>query len=42
MKRPPAEAMQLVLDRLSELFATRDAREGLSAVGKRQPVFQGC
>jgi enoyl-CoA hydratase/3-hydroxyacyl-CoA dehydrogenase len=42
MKRPPAEAMRLVLDRLPELFATRDAREGLSAVGKRQPVFQGC
>ncbi len=41
-KRPPAEAMQLVLDRLPELFATRDAYEGLSAVGKRQPVFRGC
>jgi enoyl-CoA hydratase/3-hydroxyacyl-CoA dehydrogenase len=40
--RGPAEAMQLVLDRLPELFATRDAHEGLSALGKRQPVFQGC
>ena len=42
MKRPPAEAMRLVLDRLRELFSTRDAYEGLSAQGKRQPVFQGC
>jgi enoyl-CoA hydratase/3-hydroxyacyl-CoA dehydrogenase len=42
MKRPPAEAMQLVLDRLRELFSTRDAYEGLAAQGKRQPVFQGC
>ena len=41
-RQRPAEAMQLVLDRLPELFATRDARAGLSAVGKRQPVFQGC
>jgi enoyl-CoA hydratase/3-hydroxyacyl-CoA dehydrogenase len=42
VKRSPAEAMQLVLDRLPELFATRDAYEGLSALGKRQPVFRGC
>jgi enoyl-CoA hydratase/3-hydroxyacyl-CoA dehydrogenase len=41
-KRPAAEAMQLVLDRLSELFSTRDAYEGLSAAGKRQPAFRGC
>jgi enoyl-CoA hydratase/3-hydroxyacyl-CoA dehydrogenase len=41
-RQRPAEAMQLVLDRLPELFATRDAHAGLSAAGKRQPVFQGC
>jgi enoyl-CoA hydratase/3-hydroxyacyl-CoA dehydrogenase len=41
-KRPAAEAMQLVLDRLPELFATRDAYGGLSAAGKRQPAFRGC
>ena len=42
MKRPLAEGMQLELDRLRELFATRDAFEGLSALGKRLPMFQGC
>ncbi len=41
-KLPLAEAMQLEVDRLRELFATRDAYEGLVACGKRQPVFQGC
>jgi enoyl-CoA hydratase/carnithine racemase len=40
--RPPVEAMRLVLDRLPEIFATHDAYEGISAAGKRQPVFQGC
>ena len=41
-KLPAAEANQLVLDRLPELFATRDAYEGLSAAGKRQAMFRGC
>ena len=38
---PLAEAMQHELDRLPELFATRDAREGLATLGKGQPAFQG-
>lgn len=41
-QRPPAGAMQLVLDRLPEVLATRDVREGFAAGGKRQPAFQGC
>ena len=36
---PIERALMLELDRLLEIFATRDAYEGLTAVGRRQPVF---
>lgn len=41
LKRSLADGMQLELDRLTELFSTHDAREGLAALGKRKPAFEG-
>ena len=35
------EGLQLELGRLAEIFATEDAYEGLSTVGKKKPSFQG-
>jgi enoyl-CoA hydratase/3-hydroxyacyl-CoA dehydrogenase len=42
LKRSLAEGLQLEIGRSAELFATRDAYEGLTAMGQRKPVFQGC
>jgi enoyl-CoA hydratase/carnithine racemase len=42
LRRTLAEGLQLEIDRSAELFATRDAYEGLTAMGQRRPVFQGC
>ncbi len=30
------------LDRLEEIFGTKDAYEGLSSLGTRRPEFQGA
>jgi enoyl-CoA hydratase/carnithine racemase len=38
---PIDEALALELSRLREIFATKDAYEGLSSLGKRPPVFEG-
>ncbi len=35
------EAVEVELGRLQEIFATADALEGLSAVGRRRPEFKG-
>ena len=35
------EGLQLELSHLREIFATKDAYEGLSSLGKRPPVFHG-
>jgi enoyl-CoA hydratase/3-hydroxyacyl-CoA dehydrogenase len=40
--KPMAEAIALELDRLAAIFATADALEGLSSLGKRRPVFKGA
>lgn len=36
------EAIALELDKMAEIFATADALEGLSSLGKRRPVFKGA
>jgi enoyl-CoA hydratase / 3-hydroxyacyl-CoA dehydrogenase len=35
------EGLRLELDRLPEIFGTKDAYEGLSSLGKKPPVFSG-
>ncbi len=42
LKRSLAEGLQLEISRSAELFATRDAYEGLTTMGQRKPVFRGC
>jgi enoyl-CoA hydratase/3-hydroxyacyl-CoA dehydrogenase len=39
--RPLEEGLQMELEHVVEIFKTRDAREGLSSLGKRKPVFEG-
>ena len=36
-----AEAAEIELSRLSEIFATEDALEGLSTMGRKKPVYKG-
>lgn len=38
---PMSEAVEVELGRLSEIFATTDAYEGLSTVGRKRPAFKG-
>ena len=38
---PMREAVEIELARLKDIFATADALEGLSSVGKRRPEFKG-
>jgi enoyl-CoA hydratase/3-hydroxyacyl-CoA dehydrogenase len=38
---PMREAIEVELGRLKDIFATADALEGLSSVGKRRPEFKG-
>lgn len=38
---PIDSALQLEIDRLVEIFATKDAYEGLTAIGRRVPTFTG-
>jgi len=38
---PMREAVEIELVRLKDIFATADALEGLSSVGKRRPEFKG-
>lgn len=38
---PLADGLKMELDHLREIFATHDAHEGLSTLGKRAPVFEG-
>jgi enoyl-CoA hydratase / 3-hydroxyacyl-CoA dehydrogenase len=38
---PIEEGLALELSHLDEIFATKDAYEGLSSLGKRPPVFEG-
>jgi enoyl-CoA hydratase/3-hydroxyacyl-CoA dehydrogenase len=37
-----AEALEIELDHLSEIFSTADALEGLSSVGRKKPEFKGA
>ncbi len=39
---PMAEAVEVELGRLSEIFATADAYEGLSTAGRKRPEFKGA
>lgn len=39
--KPIPEAVEIELERLAEIFATDDALEGLSSMGRRQPEFKG-
>jgi enoyl-CoA hydratase/3-hydroxyacyl-CoA dehydrogenase len=39
--RPLEEGLQMELDSLREIFATEDAYEGLSTLGKKKPSFKG-
>ena len=39
--RPVREAVEIELGRLQDIFATADALEGLSSVGRRRPEFKG-
>jgi enoyl-CoA hydratase/carnithine racemase len=39
---PIDEALQLELGHLEQIFATKDAYEGLSSLGKKPPVFRGA
>ena len=38
---PIEEGLALELSHLEEIFATRDAYEGLSSLGRKAPVFTG-
>ncbi|MBW1994739.1 MAG: 3-hydroxyacyl-CoA dehydrogenase/enoyl-CoA hydratase family protein, partial [Deltaproteobacteria bacterium] len=40
--KPIADAIEIELDRLSEIFKTADALEGLSSVGRKRPQFKGA
>ena len=39
---PIEQGVNLELERLEEIFATADAYEGLSSLGRRPPVFKGA
>jgi enoyl-CoA hydratase / 3-hydroxyacyl-CoA dehydrogenase len=39
--KPIPEAIEIELDRLSEIFSTADALEGLSSLGRKRPEFKG-
>ncbi|MBW2151180.1 MAG: 3-hydroxyacyl-CoA dehydrogenase/enoyl-CoA hydratase family protein [Deltaproteobacteria bacterium] len=40
--KPIADAIEIELDRLSEIFKTADALEGLLSVGRKRPQFKGA
>jgi len=39
--RPLEEGLQMELDHVVQIFKTRDAYEGLSSLGKKEPLFEG-
>ena len=39
--KPMAEAVEIELDRLEEVFSTADALEGLSSLGRKRPDYKG-
>ena len=39
--KPMAEAVEIELGRLSEIFSSEDALEGLSSLGRKRPAFKG-
>ena len=39
--KPIPEAVEIELERLAEIFASDDALEGLSSMGRRRPEFKG-
>ncbi len=39
--KPMAEAVEIELGRLAEIFSTQDALEGLSSLGRKRPEFKG-
>jgi len=39
--KPIPEAVEIELERLAEIFATDDALEGLSSMGRKRPEFKG-
>jgi len=41
MGKTMAEAVEIELGRLSEIFSTADALEGLSSAGRKRPEFKG-
>jgi enoyl-CoA hydratase/3-hydroxyacyl-CoA dehydrogenase len=40
--KPIAAAVEIELERLAEIFASADALEGLSALGRKRPEFKGA
>jgi hypothetical protein len=40
--QPMRAAIEIELGRLKDIFATQDAIEGLSSLGRRRPVFKGA
>ena len=40
-KVSPDEGIEIELDRLGEIFATADALEGLSSLGRKKPEYKG-
>ena len=40
--KPIAEAVEIELGRLHEIFSTADAFEGLSTVGRKRPEYKGA
>jgi enoyl-CoA hydratase/3-hydroxyacyl-CoA dehydrogenase len=40
--KPVAEAIEVELGRLNEIFSTEDALEGLSSLGRKRPEFKGA
>ncbi|MCP4373608.1 MAG: 3-hydroxyacyl-CoA dehydrogenase/enoyl-CoA hydratase family protein, partial [Deltaproteobacteria bacterium] len=41
MEKTMAEAVEIELKRLGEIFSTADALEGLSSAGRKRPEFKG-
>ncbi|MBW2469202.1 MAG: 3-hydroxyacyl-CoA dehydrogenase/enoyl-CoA hydratase family protein, partial [Deltaproteobacteria bacterium] len=42
VEKPIAEAVEIELGRLNEIFGTADALEGLSSFGRKKPEYKGA
>ncbi|MDZ7580256.1 MAG: hypothetical protein U5R30_06430 [Deltaproteobacteria bacterium] len=40
--KPMAEAVEIELKRLQEIFSTADALEGLTSMGRKRPEYRGA